>query len=317
MWTMKLAALATALGFVALPAPLSAQSLTPSGERVLSDPTYLPLHGRFEGETIYQYADSTETLGSSRDENSNVLSQRLEYGIIDDLTVFAQGDYGWSRETVNPISGSRHFLSSNGFSDPTFGVVWRALDQRRQKPVDLDFLVSYAPSVIRATSASRSQTGTATGGSDVLILRAALGWATRLLTIQGYFEDQRNGSAAVAEPVGYENIQSRWQPEVGVVAQRWLTQRVSVRVEGSYGFQATAEEFDTSSRVASVHGLGDSGVAGAGLYYLIIPNKLVGSFEYSHTFYGRIYVDYRADPARDMIGRRSADGLIAVMRYAF
>ncbi len=318
MSMMKLRALTAAMGLVALPAPLPAQSVAASGERVLSDPTFLPLQGQFEGESGYQHqsSDLTESTGLRRREAIDTLTQQFEYGVIDDVTLVAKAEYTWTHYDVSS-SGERYSLTADGFADPSFAVIWRALDQRHRQPLDLDLSVSYAPSVIGAAAAGRSRTGTTASGADVLSLRGALGWESRSLTVQAYFEGSRIGSATVAETSGQEDIQSRWEPKIGAVTQVWFTPRLSVRLEGAYEFQSTVNEFATAGGAPSVHRFGDEATVGAEVNYQIIVNRLVGAIEYSHVFYGTTDIDYPLAAATDVSEQHSVDGVAVVLRYAF
>jgi hypothetical protein len=319
MSSRKLVALATALGCLALPAPLLAQDLTSSGERIVSDPTYLPLKGQVEGETIYEYQSSSSTTsgGGAGSFTASTLSQEFEYGLLDDLTIGVNDDYGWvGNHTVSP-TGRSSSAPANGFADPTFGVTWRVLDQRRQQPLDLDLGVAYAPNLIRAIAPTPTQEGNFTGGGDDLTLHAALGWETKSLTLQGYFNESLFGNTKVYEPKGYSAAESRWQPVIGLNTQMRFTPRLSVNVDGSYTFQGTANVFDTANGVSSVHDTGNYGIVGASVNYHFILNKLVGSLGYNHTFYGQTNVVYPLHPAADLSEQRASDALTAAMSYVF
>jgi hypothetical protein len=303
----------------AAPAPLLAQDLTPSGDRILSDPTYLPLRGQVEGDTTYGYASlsSSTSNGTTGGTASNSVTQSLDYGVLDDVTIGVSDSYGWShRHSTSPTGVTSNF-SSNGFSDPSFGVTWRALDERRQQPLDLDLSVDYAPDVIRAMSEAPLQTGTTAGGHDLLGLRAAVGWETRSLTLQGYFADDRVGDATTYTPKGFIATQSYWQPVVGVNTQVRFTPRLSLNVDGSYDFGETADEFNSANGVLSIHQPGNSGTINAAFNYHFIPNKLVGSVGYFHDFYAASSTVYPFDPALDSSLQRSDDGLNLIMRYVF
>src|SRR5436853_420656 len=89
----------------AAPACVSAQDFTPTGDRIISDPTYLPLKGQAYGETGYGYAETDGSLfdatGANTANTSNTLNdvtQRLAYGVTDALSVRAAISYGWGSD---------------------------------------------------------------------------------------------------------------------------------------------------------------------------------------------------------------------------
>jgi hypothetical protein len=319
MPTIKVTALATALGLLALPAPLLAQDLTPSGDRILSDPTYLPLQGQVEGDSSYQYqgVTSTNSHATSGSNTINTLSQSLDYGLNDDVTVDVTENYSWSHAHSIPATGGGVYTSADGFSDPSFGLTWRALDQRHQQPLDLDFGVAYAPNAIQATGATATETGTRASGGDALTLHTALGWETKAVTLQGYFNEERVGNTTVFGPMGFVATQSRWQPEIGIHTQARFTPQLSVNANAGYSFAQDADAFNTADGVPSTHEFGDYGTVGAAVNYHFIPNKLVGSLGYTHTFYGQTSTTYPLNPTFDVSEQRSGDALTAAMRYVF
>jgi hypothetical protein len=312
-----MAAVAVALAVIASPARLLAQDLTPSGERILGDPTDLPLKGQLNAYSGYQFetTDLHVVRGDSQRGAIDTLSQELAYGIVDDLALDLDDRYDWSRAHVTPTTGAGYHRSSSGFADPAFGLTWRALDERRGQPVDLDFTAAYAPNVIRAKTASQTQTGTNAAGDDVLYLEVALAWKTRSLTLQGYVADNRLGRATVYEPSGYLAVQSYWSPTVGLRTELRLIRRLSINVDGSYSFRETVGAFDFAKDVASIRDEGDHASIGVAMNYHIIHNRLVGSLGYLHTFYGPTNDRYPLDPALDVSEQRSGDSLTAGMYY--
>ena len=305
---------------VALPAPLFAQDLTPSGERILSDPTYLPLGGQIYGDTGFQYQDTgvTASNGSNTRNDEEVISQDLEYGLTNDITLEASDTYAWDGIKVTPGTGAPYERNSFGFTDPSFGVTWRALDERNRQPVDLDFSVSYAPNIISAANATPFSQGNVARGGDALDLRAALGWETRPFTVQGYVQDTRFGNATAGVIDGQVDTAAYWQPAIGISTQTRIGPRLSVNVNGSYAFRETESQYVTvGAGYPEFETVGDDGVLGAAVNYHFIPNRLVGSLGYQHTFYGEADVAYPFTPAADISRQRDGNGLTAQVRYVF
>ncbi len=128
-----------------------------SALRILSDPAYLPFAGQFEGTTAYHYDqasgdvfDSTGAPDYTFHTITDTISQSLQYGLTDDLS-FQFGisyDPSQKRNDIFP-DGSMKSLQSNGFTDPSFGVTWRAIDQANG-PMNLDLSASYDPDAFNA-----------------------------------------------------------------------------------------------------------------------------------------------------------------------
>ena len=137
--TDRLARFAAGAALLCIPLQAHAQALdlTPDTSRILSDPNYLPLAGQIEGSTAYSHGwingSGVNAAGdqiSSFHINSNVIGQTLAYGITDDLSV--NGSVQYVPRTFREVDGADGRVTSSdssGFSDPTFGATWRALDQ--------------------------------------------------------------------------------------------------------------------------------------------------------------------------------------------
>jgi hypothetical protein len=307
------------------PLPALAQDLSASGDRIVSDPTYLPLQGQLYGASAYGYGSTSSTATNIADGSktpskttSNTLSQTLEYGLTNDLTLEVTDDYGWTHEVVSPTGKPSRDLSSNGFSDPSFGATWRVLDQRDHAPVDIDLSAAYAPDIVSAQLASPSDDGSIARGGDALRLSGAVGWESRQLTVQGYFTGAHYGAATVFDPQGAELSRSGfWQPTIGLRTQARFTDRFSLNVDGAYNFGRTTSGVSSVIAGPDQTDTGDYGSVGATLNYHFIPNRLVGSLGYTHTFYGATNVSYQLDPAADYTLDRSSDSLAVGLKYVF
>jgi hypothetical protein len=307
---------------LASPVPLLAQDWTPVGDRILSDPTYLPLQGQLYGDSAYQFgsvstnvfAGGTQT--SSSHATTNALSQYFAYGVTNQLSVNVSDAYDWSHTFVAPAAASDFDRNANGFQDPTFGLTYRLLDQRAQ-PLDVDLAASYSPDFIGARSASALENGNEARAGDQLNLRLAVGRETRFMTIQGYFDETHDGEAKVVNALGEDSTTSGfWQPKVGLATQTRFTDRLSLNVGGEYDFPADYAGLDPAG-VGTFTNRGDFGNVSASLNYHFIPNRLVGSVVYSHTFYSPTSVSYLADPADDYNVQHSGDAIGAEVRYVF
>lgn len=313
---------------LAVPAPLLAQDWTPTGERILSDPTYLPLHGQLYGESGYNYDSTSSTqydasgASLSIHSDSNVLNQYFEYGVTNDLSVNIGDTYSWTNRNYATSTGGSYQLNANGFDNPTFGVTFRALDQLNRQPLDVDLSASYAPNFIGARTASIYGNGNEAPGGDVLNLKLAIARETRFFTVQGYFDATYLGQTSSYNALGDSfSTSSYWQPRIGIGTQTRFNDRISLNVFGEYDF---AEHYNqlTSADIASGRGpayvdRGDFGDIGAALNYHFIPNRLVGSVVYSHTFYSPIDASYVLSPADNYSVQRSGNTIGGELRYVF
>src|SRR4051794_18093800 len=108
----------------AAPACALAQDSTPTADRIISDPTYLPLKGQVYGETGYGYAETDGSLfdgaganTATTSNNLNDLTQRLAYGITDALSVRASIGYGWGSDHRATALGTTD-ADRDGFENP-------------------------------------------------------------------------------------------------------------------------------------------------------------------------------------------------------
>src|SRR5665213_2116032 len=159
----------------AITAPLLAyaQDLTPIGDRILSDPTYLPLQGQIFGQSSYDYErtngnifDATGAQTASTRNTTNTFRQGFAYGITDALSVNASMAYAFGDDRrVNLITGSAE-SNHSGFEDPSFGATYRLLDQRTH-PLSFDIFGDWSPDALQSRNAAPSQDATvARGGSE-------------------------------------------------------------------------------------------------------------------------------------------------------
>ncbi len=124
---------------IAIAAPLSAlaQDWTPINDRILSDPTFLPLKGQFYGETSYGYErtndhnyDPSGAELSQVRHTLNTIRQTFEFGITDQLSLDLSDAYGFSGQARTTDAAGVSTQGVSGFENPTFGLTYRVFDQR-------------------------------------------------------------------------------------------------------------------------------------------------------------------------------------------
>lgn len=311
--------------FIPLQAHAQALDLTPDPDRILSDPNFLPFTGQLYGTTSYNHgwtsgnsANATGAETSAFQVNTNTLDQFLAFGITDDLSVNASLSYSPAdyRE-INYASGHSATLDSSGFSDPTFGATWRALDQKTW-PVDLDLIGSYTPDWIDAHTASAFEDGTVARGGEAGTVGAALGYDTRSFGIRGAFDADFLGSSSAYNLANGDTIETQGRTNyiLSLDTQTRLTDLFSVNAGLAHTFASNESGVNLASGAPHYSEPGDSTALQLALNYNFIPDQFVVSATYAHDFYddGRTFYD---NPASDTETRDKSGNVVGVkLSYA-
>lgn len=300
-----------------------AQDFTPTGGRILSDPTYLPLQGQFSGDTGYGYEradgdifDAAGAQSATTRRTQSVIRQNFAYGITDALSVNVGIGYGFSGQNRVKSADGVTTTDQSGWEDPTFGATYRLLDQRNH-PVSLDIMGEYSPDAFESRNATPTRDGTVARGGSEADLGVGLGRETRVFTIRGVFLDKYFGASTTFNPNsgGTAQTASYWVPSVGIQTQTRFTNRLSANVGADYNFNGSPRVVDGAG-LERTSQLGDYQTVNVSLNYHFIPNRLVGSVNYHHTFQDRADEVF-ADPNLDFSRERSSDGVGAELRYVF
>lgn len=310
---------------VAIPICALAQDFTPIGDRIVSDPAYLPLHGQFFGDTGYAYDrsdghefDAAGTNVESRRHTINLVHQAFAYGLTDDLSFNVGVAYDFSGRTRVSAPGGERTFDQSGFEDPTFGLTWRAIDERSH-PVSLDLFTAYSPDVVSSTTANGSQDASVARGGPEFDVGAALARETRFFTIRGEVTGRYFGVGAQDNLTTGATVRtaSYWVPSLGVETQSRLNDRLSVNVGADYNFNGDPHVVNSDTGVEHIAQLGDYQDVNVGLNYHFVPNTLVGSVNYRHEFHDRNINVFPADPTANTQFDRDGDGVGVQLRYVF
>lgn len=320
-----------ALGFALFLLPLgaSALDLTPDASRVISDPAYLPLGGQLYGSTEYSNASTSsstaDNLGAFRSANnslSNIINQVFEYSVTDDFTLRVSDSYEWNTSTTSFPDGTNTVTNSNGFIDPSFGLVWRVLDQR-DNSISWDLLGSYSPNFISAQSADPTENGNVARGGDTETFGTALSYKMRDFTL--YLEGTAAylDNRAVLNPANQitTSYDSSWQYYLLVSTQTRFAPQWSINV-------GLSETFNDSVGASYVNGGGtlvsSSNTPGdvtdiiLALNFQAIPNQFVMSFVYNHDFYNNSINTNFTFPGNSTTNfDKDEDVLSGELRYVF
>jgi hypothetical protein len=128
---------------VLVPFAAHAMDYSLASDRILSDPLYLPLQGQIVGDSSYQWATTSEDVFNaagvkteSERVSANPLNQSFQYGVTDDFALSAAIGYDPSATThINPVGGTSTVRTDQVWSDPTFGAVYRVLDQNQSADI--------------------------------------------------------------------------------------------------------------------------------------------------------------------------------------
>lgn len=303
-------ALLTAAACVAICAEAGAQTAVPDGQRILSDPAFLPLSGQIYGSTAYQYGtnhwddfNATGAFDSHVSGWSDTFSQLFDYGITDDLTVGATIDYvPVDKRKRDFADGTTVSRSSSGWSDPTFDVTWRAIDERDGNPVNVDLLGSYSPDWIQAKTGTDVESGTIARGGNAGLVGAAVSHVSGPFTIYGSFKADFLGDRTVDNGTNgaLHASNSHTNYILGLDSQTRLNDLLSFNLGVSRQFLSSSTITNEKTAVAYVSKPGDATDLHLAANYHLVPNQVVASLTYAHTFAQDSKDIYPVDPASDL-----------------
>jgi hypothetical protein len=313
--------------FVFVPVAAYAQGDLPMTDRILSDPLYLPLQGVLYGDTSYSWATTTQDVfnasgieSESQRLTDNDIHQTLEYGITNDLAVNFNMGYDPSNTTkTNVFAGTETSLTDQGWTDPEFGIVYRALDQNFY-PFTLDLRGSYAPNWISAKSATDAGDGSVARGGQLGDFGLTLGRETEQFTIAGTFDAQYSDTRKIADQATGADIftGAYWLYDIGLATQWRFSPILSVNAGAGYSFGYNDNVFNTGTSLEHQNRANATPNLNAAVNYHFIPNTLVGSVNYEHEFGGGSNNLYFADPADNYsVHNKSTDILGVSLRYQF
>jgi len=282
--------------FIASPAFANPFDMTPDPTRDLADPTFVPVSGQLSGATGYSYANShfnTDLVSTGAQVNSATGSlhstrQDLSYGLTDDVTLRANISYSTSKADIMNVNGSGLMLHAEGFSNPNFGISWRALDQRDAQPVSFDITLDYAPDVFdRERATNSSNTGSIARGGDLGKIGTQVSYRTTGMTFAGlaganYYGDTESRVKLVNTTT---NSDDYWGFYVGAQTQARLGYGLSLDLGGSYNYDLDTE-YRNSTGNRFTRESPDYARFNLGLNYSITP-AVVASLTYDYGIYSR------------------------------
>ncbi len=324
MFSRVSVAFAVFIGSVTL-SPALAMDWEVSLDRNLGAPGYLPYAGEVEGSFTYTYAadlydvrtNNPSSFPQSYDRSENTFLPSLSYGITDDIAISAnlgwgnsrnREDYSFTEEIYKPgkyvsTPGLFHVVTPGTFvavqrkatasfhalgaDDPSFGVTWRAIDQRFA-PVDVDITASYAPDIFKSRSPEQNENGSfATGGQSGSIELSVMR-EMRALTLRAYGSFSYEGRRNEAADDGPLDLRSGAHPSYGAGVQSelrllpWLA--VNAGAEAQQAMRYDRPQLDAFGTTPVT--IKPSGVLSpyAGIVAQILPQRIATEFLYQHDF---------------------------------
>jgi len=178
---------------------------------------------------------------------------------------------------------------------------------------------AYSPDLFPMKTTAGSGDGTVAAGGAATSLGLALGRETKFLTVQASVSGQWVGPSDLRNMTSGDTIHTSgyWVPTLGFATQTRITPRLSVNIDGNYNIEPGPNVINQDNGVFYQSNRGDVGNLGMAVNYHFIPNRVVGSLNYNHTFYGLTDNIYPGLAERDSFTDRSADTFGATVRYVF
>ncbi len=314
-------------GFIifVLASQASALDFTPDASRVLSDLAYLPKKDQFTSTTYYSYTKTTgdvyDYLGAHKNSfttTSNLLSQTYADGIADDLTFRITASYGKYSTTNNLSAGTSTSNVAYGLDDPVLEIVWRVLDQN-DHALNWDIIISYAPDLVPAISASATQVGSVARGGQAMTVGTAFSYKTRDFTayIDGSatYLSRKDVSDNINTITTYN---SNWQYLLSLNTQTRLNGALAINAGMTETFHNYVHGTNDTTQIAFDDRAGNLTTFNAALVYNITPDKLVTTLTYNHEIFSNSRIDYLTQPSLNTITKtKSANVLGARLQYLF
>ena len=319
--------LAATSALIVLSTSAFAQEMASDSARIVSDPLYLPLQGQFYGATGYQYGslsrdtyDSTGARSDTTNVTTNTLDQTFLYGITDDFALRFNWGYDLSRDaSVHPVGGTAVKRDGSGWTDPQFGLIYRVMDQR-DNPLTLDVHADYSPNAFPAKSATVDDEGTVARGGQYADFGATLGHEGPMFTVAATFNAIYLDTAKVLNQISGDTTRtdSMWNYRFGLDTQTRINDQFSVNAGVGHTFTNNGTVFNQTTGLEHITNGGDATDVNAALNYQFVPNTIVGSLEYQHSFYQNSRNLFPTAPLNDTSVRNKDEDLFGVtMRYVF
>jgi hypothetical protein len=267
----------------------------PIGARIISDPLYLPLQGQVYGSTAFTMntglSKSYNATGAESTRSFNYadsFSQNLAYGATDDLDFHVTESFVVSGTDVDhQLRGTTSQANANGFTDPTFGATYRAVDQRHSAPLDWDLTLNYAPDMMDASSAGGGHDGSENAGRQAVTMETLVGREMKGFTIAGLAGVTYNGKKTYTTLANNDTNtnSSYWNYFTALETQTRITDRFSINGDIRYNGYDDNNATNQTTGENWINKTPDDVDFTVALNYHFIPNRLVGQLSYDNILY--------------------------------
>ena len=227
-------------------------------------------------------------------------------------------DYATDHGRDTSAAGAVGEAGRVGFDNPSFGATYRLIEQGSH-PFSLDLKGAYSPDLFSAKTPVGTSDGTVASGGAHGDVGVALGHETGMFTVQASAGARWVGGADEHDMATGDILHttSYWVPTLGVATQTRITPRLSFNVGGDYNFNGSPDVTNEGNGVFQQSNRGDFGDLAVAVNYHFIPNRVVGSLGYTHTFFGLTDNIFQADPTRDSLVDHSSNTFGGTVRYVF
>ena len=249
----------------------AAFDFTPDTNRILSDPSYLPLAGQVYDTTQYGVTFPKNAIAD------NGIKQSLGYGISDFLSIQVSDNYDWTKY-------------NSGFYDPSFGLKLRLLKQQ-ESGFNLDLIADYSPDLL-----TNNRLNHYARGGQVSNFISNISYTTTDFTILGFAEITALSSAIQNDSFLQKSISEHQSFGIGIDTQIRIARDFSINAGVSEQFMTNYDISYSSYAKFSYNGYNTT-TFNTALNYHVIPNRLVTSLGYSNSFYNDSYQVISAYPS--------------------
>jgi hypothetical protein len=249
--------------------------------------------------------------------------QTLGYGLTNDIEIIFKDSYSTASSHYTPFGGVGSSTDSSGFADPSFSLLWRALNQGPGYPVSLDLTVAYAPDLLDARSASSTYDGTIARGGSTFTGTAALSHASGGNIYYASFAATDSFERSIMnQPLSgpyYQKASDYWQYVFNVAYQHYFDERFSA----SIGFQFYSSDAyqvanDGGNNLTYTKNEGPSYRPNVSLNYAFVPDQVVGSLGYTHIIESKVDNTVLSDPTKSSSTRDGqSDVVTGTLRILF
>lgn len=292
--SLGISKLSLGFSFALLSTNVCALDLTPDASRVLSDPAFMPERGQIYAVTNYASGKRTgdgydfqDTRVSTFTVRTDALTQSLDYGVIDNLSVRINVAYERASNQYDYTIGTNVSRDARGFKDPSFGAKLRVFEQD-DDGFNWDWVGTYIPSLISAKEPTQTRDGTVARGGSQGILGTSASYKTRSFTASLTAEASYLGKSELQVSEAQTNT---YDPSLeyffGLSTQTRISEVFAINIGVSRTVRNSLHASARDNYNTATFDLepGDLTSANAALVWHVVPDTLAAVLSYTHDTY--------------------------------